>query len=69
MLKLDSLLWTDPPALAAARAFGHIVLQGSLIVLIQVAQSRSRTVFYTGQTTVAFFIYTEVGHTNLHLYL
>jgi hypothetical protein len=48
MLKLDSLLWADPPALSAARAFGHIMLQDSLIVLIQVAQSRSRAILHTG---------------------
>jgi hypothetical protein len=37
MLKLNGLLRTDPPALAAAGAFGHIVLERSSIVLILIA--------------------------------
>jgi hypothetical protein len=34
MLKLNGLLRADPPALTAPRAFGHIVFERSLIVLI-----------------------------------
>jgi hypothetical protein len=47
VLKFDSLLGTDPPALAAARTLGHVVLQCSLFVLIAITQSRSRTIFHT----------------------
>jgi hypothetical protein len=36
VLKLDGFLRTDSPALTAASAFGHIVLQGSSIVPIAI---------------------------------
>jgi hypothetical protein len=37
MLKLNRLLRTDPPALTATGAFGHIVLKRALIVPIVIA--------------------------------
>jgi hypothetical protein len=62
MLKLDCLLRTDPPALAAARAFGHIVLECSSVVPIMVAQRRGRTIFNAGQTAVAVLVHLKIRH-------
>ena len=65
MLKLDSLLWADPPALSAAGALGHIVTECSPIVPIGITQGRSRTIFHTGQAPVAFLVDAKVRHTIL----
>jgi hypothetical protein len=62
MLKLDGLLGAYSPALSAARAFGHIVLERPLFSLITIVQRRSRTVLHTGQTTVAFIVNAKVRH-------
>jgi hypothetical protein len=69
MLKLDGVLGTDPPALTAAGAFGHVVPKRPLFRLIAIVQSRSRTIFHTGQTTIAVFVYTKVRHKFSPLFL
>ena len=65
MLKFDGLLGTDPPALTAAGALGHIVLERSPAVLIVKIQGRSRAIFDTGQATVAFIVYAKVRHIRI----
>jgi hypothetical protein len=65
MLKLDGLLRTYSPALAAAGALGHVVFERSSIAPIVKTQGRSRTIFHAGQTSIAFFVYAKVGHTTL----
>jgi hypothetical protein len=62
MLKFDGLLGANPPALAAAGAFGHIVFKGPSVILISKIQCRRRAIFHTGQTPVAVFIYPEIWH-------
>ena len=69
MLKLNGLLWADPPALTAAGAFGHIVLKRSFAVLIVEIQGRGRTIFHTGQAAVAFIVYTKIIHHTINLNL
>jgi hypothetical protein len=62
MLKLDGSLWANAPALTAPCAFGHIVAECPSVVAILKTQSRSRTIFHTGQTSVAVIIYPKIGH-------
>jgi len=65
MLKFDGLMGTYAPALPAAGALGHIVSERSLAVLIVKIQCRSRTIFYTGQAAIAFFINSEIRHVEI----
>jgi hypothetical protein len=68
MLKLDGTLRANPPALTAPGAFGHVVPERALIVLILMAQSRGRTILHTGQTTVAVIVYAKVRHISLRFH-
>jgi len=62
VLKLDGRLRANPPALTASGAFGHIVFKGPSVILVSKIQRRSRTIFHTGQTPVAFFVYAKICH-------
>jgi hypothetical protein len=64
MLKLDGVLRTDPPALSAAGALGHIVTERSPIVPIGITQGRGRTIFHTGQAPVALIVDAKVRHSD-----
>ena len=62
VLKLDRTFRADAPALAAAGAFGHIVSECSLAVLVANAQCGRGTILHAGQTPVAVLIYTKIRH-------
>jgi hypothetical protein len=60
MLKVDRLLGADSPALPAAGALGHVVLEGPPAVSIARTQSRRRTIFDTSQAAVAIVVYAKI---------
>ena len=62
MLKLDGILWTDPPTLSATGTLGHVVPERAVILLILIVQRRGRTILHTGQTSITFIVYAKVRH-------
>jgi hypothetical protein len=62
MLKLDGILRADTPALTAAGAFGHIVFERPLTVVILKTQCRCRAIFNASQTPIAVIINPKVRH-------
>ena len=62
MLELDGILGADPPALTATGAFGHIVFERPLTVVILKTQCRCRAIFNASQTPIAVIINPKVRH-------
>jgi hypothetical protein len=62
MLKLDGILRADTPALTAAGAFGHIVFECPLTVVILKTQCRCRAIFNASQTAIAALVNPKVRH-------
>jgi hypothetical protein len=65
--KLDRLLWTDSPTIAASRAKGHVMKEMSFGSLIPVVEGTGWTVLHTGKASITPVVDSEEGHDLCHL--
>jgi hypothetical protein len=62
MLKFHSLLGTNPPAVSAPGAKGHVVEDFPPVPLILIVKGACRTVLHTGKAPIAMFIHLKERH-------
>jgi hypothetical protein len=62
MMKRHGALGAYSPALAAPGTKTHVMKQASPAADIFESEGGRRTIFYTRQAPVAFFIYDKIGH-------